>query len=61
MASIIRRMRTRLPTCLSMGFGAFLAAAITISYAAVVRANVPSATAEGNRIRCNAGAPVKNG
>jgi hypothetical protein len=44
-----------------MGFGAFLAAAITISYAAVVRANVPSATAEGNRIRCKADAPVKNG
>jgi hypothetical protein len=32
MASIMRRMRTLLPTCLSMGFGAFLAAAITISY-----------------------------
>src|SRR4030088_767300 len=30
--SIIRRMRTRLPTCLSIGFGAFLAI-IMISYA----------------------------
>ena len=28
--SIIRRMRTRLPTCLSMGFGVFLT--ITFSY-----------------------------
>src|SRR6266568_7101440 len=49
-ASIMRRMRTRLPTCLSMGFGAFLAAAITISYAAVVLANVPVAGPERNRI-----------
>src|SRR5262249_51112129 len=49
-ASIIRRMRTRLPTCLSMGLGAFLAAAITISYAAVVLANVPVAGPERNRI-----------
>ena len=35
MLSIMRRMRTRLPTCLSVGFGAFLAMVITISYAAV--------------------------
>jgi hypothetical protein len=33
-----------------MGFGAFLAAAITISYAAVVLANVPVAGPERNRI-----------
>ena len=32
MLSIIRRMRTREPTCLSIGLGAFLA--INISYAA---------------------------
>jgi hypothetical protein len=33
-----------------MGFGAFFAAAITISYAAVVLANVPVARPERNRI-----------
>jgi hypothetical protein len=33
-----------------MGFGAFLATAITISYAAVVPRNVPAAGPEGNRI-----------
>jgi hypothetical protein len=35
---------------LSMGFGAFLAATITISYAAVVLRNVPSAEPERNRL-----------
>src|SRR5471032_1360705 len=38
MLSIIRRMRTREPTCLSIGFGTFLA--ITDSYAAILRRNV---------------------
>jgi hypothetical protein len=33
-----------------MGLGAFFAAAITISYAAVVLANVPVARSERNRI-----------
>src|ERR1700761_5202935 len=32
MLSIIRRIRTRLPTCLSIGFGAFFATIITNSY-----------------------------
>src|SRR6185295_14100194 len=36
--SIMRRIRTRLPTCLSVGLGAFLA--ITISYAPTGRRNV---------------------
>src|SRR5581483_1245225 len=39
MDCIIRRMRTRLPTCLSIGLGAFLA--ITISYESAVPRNVP--------------------
>jgi hypothetical protein len=43
-------MRTRLPTCLSIGFGAFLAMAITISYAAAVLSNVPAVEAERNLI-----------
>ena len=53
-------MRTRLPTCLSMGFGAFLAAAITISYAAVALRNVPAAGPEGNRIPRRNRSTVKN-
>ena len=36
MLSIIRRMRTREPTCLSIGLGAFLA--INFSYAPIVNA-----------------------
>jgi hypothetical protein len=55
----MRRMRTRLPTCLSMGFGAFFAAAITISYAAVVLANVPVARPERNRIPSKIGGYCK--
>src|ERR1041385_8116311 len=39
MLSIIRRMRTREPTCLSMGLGAFLAA-IKYSYAPILKRNV---------------------
>ena len=38
MLSIIRRMRTREPTCLSIGLGAFLA--INVSYATIVERNV---------------------
>src|SRR5665647_3681455 len=40
MLSIIRRMRTREPTCLSIGLGAFLA--INISYTAIVSRNFTS-------------------
>src|SRR5262249_46838276 len=49
-ASIMRRMRTQLPSCLSMGFGAFLEEAITISEEVEVLANVPVAGQERNRI-----------
>jgi hypothetical protein len=43
-----------------MGFGAFFAAAITVSYAAVVRGNVPAAGREGNRIPRKIVSTVKN-
>src|ERR1700757_4417706 len=58
-ANIMRRMRTRLPTCLSMGFGAFFAA-ITISYAAGVLCNVPPAETERNLIPVYMPEPEKN-
>ena len=38
MLNIIRRMRTREPTCLSIGLGVFLA--INFSYATIVERNV---------------------
>jgi hypothetical protein len=38
MLNIIRRMRTREPTCLSIGLGIFLA--INVSYATIVERNV---------------------